>query len=191
METEVPLRQKSYLIPLIITLTLVLTGSSYFYLKTAYPFLFTGLSQKITSITNSPTPSPTMTITAPPVITAPSSVPYVLPTGSQTYQYSHGSDVKGPKISSVTIDPLDPPKDTAQTITLVITSTSPMTKNSLTINTDNESKTLDLKQVSGDNLAGTYAVTWTPSDTYAQKYSIKYHLVSTTDTFDSTMYLRP
>lgn len=190
METEVPIRQKSYLIPLIITLILVLVGAAFFYLKTTYPFLFAGLSQKVSTALSTPSPSPQATSSLGEAA-LPTPIPYVLPTGSQIYHYSHGSEVKGPKIQTVTIDPIDPQPGTTQTLTLEIESVSPMTKNALTIATDNHTTSLELTRISGDNLKGTYAVTWTPTDTYEHTYSLRFKLESTTDAFDSTMYLRP
>jgi len=196
METEPVLENlpepKSHLLPLIIALVVVLSGGTYFYLKVSYPFLFTDLTTKMVAFKTSLTPSPTPVPTPSPSTTniLPSAIPYTLPTGSQTYRYSHGDEVKGPKIQNVTFDPLDAPNGTKQTITLEIESVSPMTDNSIIVSTDNRAKTLNLKLTSGDSTKGTYVTSWTVDDTHDKVYAVRYILKSTGDTYDNTMYLR-
>ncbi len=116
--------------------------------------------------------------------------PYTLPSGSQTYRFSHGEDVVGPKIQTVTIDPLDPQNNATQTISLEIESESSVQSAVIIVSTDNREKTLNLKLISGDSQKGTYQGSWQVDDTYENKYSFRYILTSETDTFDNTMYLR-
>jgi len=109
---------KSHLLPLLIALLLVASGALYFYLRVTYPVLFTNLQSTLYDLRSNP-PSPAV---------APQSkgVSYTLPSGSQTYRFSHGKDVTGPKIQVVTFDPLDPALGSTQTITLEIESPTPL-----------------------------------------------------------------
>jgi len=188
---------KSHLLPLIVALVVVLCGALFYYLQVSYPFLFASFSKRLTqpseATTISPSPTapqaPTPSIPTPSIPT-PSKIPYILPTGKQVYRFSHGDQVVGPKIQTLTFDPLDAPSGTKQTITLEIESVSPMTDNSIIVSTDNRAKTLNLKLISGDTTKGTYSVSWTVDDTHDTIYSVRYILKSTTDTYDNTMYLR-
>ena len=115
---------------------------------------------------------------------------YKLPSGSQTYRFSHGSEVKGPKISTVVIDPLDPQNGATQTITLDLESESPVTKVTIVIVTDKQEKNIDLKLIEGDSKKGKYGAAWQVNDTYDTKYAIRYDLRSETATYDETMFIR-
>jgi hypothetical protein len=182
---------KSYLAPLILALILVLGGTLYYYLRITYPSLFKDISSQLTAMQKSFTPTPTPTPEATPSPTStPTPIPYVLPKGAQTYTFSHGSEVKGPKIQSVTISPLDPKEGATQTITLTLESDTPVTSTLLTITTDNQETELQLERKDGDELKGTYATSWKISDTYASKYSFHYVLKNQNDTFDSMMDIR-
>lgn len=119
-----------------------------------------------------------------------SRTPYTLPSGSQTYRFSHGEGVVGPKIQIATIDPLDPQNGDTQTITLEIESESPVQSAVIIVSTDNREKTLNLGLISGDSQKGKYQGSWQVDDTYENKYSFRYILTSETGTFDNTMYLR-
>ncbi|MEI8233009.1 MAG: hypothetical protein WCG44_04715 [bacterium] len=183
---------KSHLLPLIVALVVVLCGALFYYLQVSYPFLFASFSKRLTQPSEATTisPSPTAPQAPTPSIPTPSKIPYILPTGKQVYRFSHGDQVVGPKIQTLTFDPLDAPSGTKQTITLEIESASPMTDNSIIISTDNRAKTLKLKLTSGDTSTGTYSVSWTVDDTHDKVYAVRYILKSTTDTYDNTMYLR-
>ena len=119
-----------------------------------------------------------------------SGVPYTLPSGSQTYRFSHGEDVVGPKIKTVIVDPLDPQPDADQTITLEIESVSPVKSAVIIVATDNREKTLNLKLISGDSLEGAYQASWQVNDTYNARYSFRYILTAEDSIFDNIMYLR-
>ena len=117
-------------------------------------------------------------------------IPYTLPSGSQTYRFSHGSGVKGPKMSSVTIDPLDPQNGADQIVTIDLESESPVTKAQLTIITDSKEKVIDLKLVEGDSNKGKYQGSWKVNDTFNTKYAIRYILRSEKGVYDETMFIR-
>lgn len=117
-------------------------------------------------------------------------VPYVLPSGSQTYRFSHGPDVVGPKIQTMTVNPLDPKVGSTQTFTLEIKSESPVTKTSIIIYSDSQEKNVDLKLISGDSLKGVYQGSWNVNDTYNNKYALKYILKTEKNTFDNISYFR-
>lgn len=66
-----------------------------------------------------------------------------LPPGQQTYSIGQSADMKGPRITSITLNPLDPAKDSGQGISVAID--SPTTSQaSLTIYTDTHSYPLTL-----------------------------------------------
>lgn len=178
---------KSRVSPLIIILVLVISGSLYYYLKTSYPTLFQSFSPNITILQESPTPSETTTNSA---INTPTPIPYTLPSGEQKYSFNHGANVKGPKPTSITIDPLDPKIGDTQTLTLELSSDSPIISTMLSIITDNNQKNLTLQKISGDELNGTYKTSWQVDDPYENKYAFNYLFKSNTGTFDNTMYIR-
>ena len=120
----------------------------------------------------------------------PTSIPYTLPSGPQTYRFSHGSNVTGPKIQTMIINPLDPKKGTTQTVTLAINSESPVTKASIIIYSDSQEKDVNLKLISGDFLKGTYQGSWEVNDTYNNKYALRYILKAEKNTFDNVSYFR-
>ena len=133
-----------------------------------------------------------LTLTAP---TAPTPLPekkppYVLPTGAQTYRFSHGTNVTGPKPQLVTIDPLDPRSGSTQTISVVVHSTSAVQSVVVVIGTDHQEKTLNLQLTSGDSQKGTYQGSWQIDDSYENKYSFRYILTAENSAFNNTMYVR-
>lgn len=191
---------QSHLLVLLVVLVLVLSSSLYYYLRVTSPELLTGFpdiigtlkSRLVSLYPSSPSPSPQNQ--AGPAQQdnnlAPSKPPYTLPTGSQTYRFSHGKDVTGPKVQVVTFDPLDPEVNSTQTITLEIESPTPLESAQITLTSDNQEKTLDLERTSGDALQGTYQTSWVVDDTFELTYAVHYLLLSENDKFDNTMYIR-
>lgn len=110
-----------------------------------------------------------------------------LPSGKQTYRFNHGSNVVGPKMQSVTINPLDPQNGDTQTITVEMGSSSLLTKAIITIYTDNKQKEIGLKFVSGDLENGIYQGSWAVNDTYEKRYAFRYILTDSSGTYDNTM----
>lgn len=195
---------RSHLLVLLAILVLVLSSSLYYYLRVTSPELFTNLrlptydlqatisSLRSTFRFSRPSPSPQNQAGPPSPAVAPQSegVAYTLPSGPQTYRFSHGKDVKGPKVQVVTFDPLDPEVGSTQTITLEIDSPSPLKNAAITLTSDNQEKSLTLKKTGGDALQGTYQTSWVVDDTFELKYSVRYLLLSENDKFDNTMYIR-
>ena len=97
--------------------------------------------------------------------------PRPLASGRQTYTIS-GSTEGAPKISEVTINPLDPAINTSQDITVKVLGLNgkPVSQVSVTIITDNGSKTSPLSLTSGTNTDGTWTGNWTINDTYDYTY---------------------
>jgi hypothetical protein len=191
--TPLPARDRSSLFTnlLLIFLLLIALGLGGYYYHLLHPEF--SISSVVQSLVSTAPEDNSLTLTAP--TTAPTPLPekkppYILPTGAQTYRFSHGADVTGPKPQLVTIDPLDPQPGSTQTISVVIHSTSAVQSAVVIVGTDHQEKTLNLKLSSGDSLKGTYQGSWPVDDTYSQKYFLHYLLKSKTDTFDNTMYLR-
>lgn len=110
------------------------------------------------------------------VVQAPT--PYlVLPTGKQTYNIQ-GGDEKVAKISNVVYDPLDPKMDTTQTITATSASKEPVNSISLTMFTDNQTKTYPMTFVSGTKLKGVWTTSFTVSDSYEKIYKVSFEIIS-------------
>lgn len=128
-------------------------------------------------------PNPTMEA-------VPTTIPYKLPTGSQTYRFSNGESVVGPKIQTLIINPLDPAKSGSQTITLTIKHDSPVTSAVVTIITDNNESPLILKLTNGTDTDGTWTGNWTVNDTYNKRYGIKFSLKSSTGNYNNVMFIR-
>jgi hypothetical protein len=106
-------------------------------------------------ISKGPTPTPTPT--------------YLKP-GKETYTVSQASEMKGPKITSVTFDPHDPQSGSKQTISLTATSKSPVKTISIEFASDNKKRTLELSRVGGSDTDGQWETSWTTDDTILYKY---------------------
>lgn len=124
-----------------------------------------------------PQPSPTTTLepkTAASPTPTPRGTPTPLKKGKETYYISQSSSVKGPKITQVTLDPLDPKNGEKQTITVKALHSGPVTQVKISLMSDNKTQTLSsLSLVSGTNLEGEWQVSWTVDDTILYKYILK------------------
>ena len=121
----------------------------------------------------------------------PKGSPKPLPGGSQTYRYSHGKDVVGPKLQTVTIDPFDPqPGDTIK-VTAEIKHDSPITKVTTYLVTDSKTVTQEMKKVSGEDTNGTWETEFKLQDTYLYTYQLNFELSSETDNYQGGMTFRP
>jgi len=121
---------------------------------------------------------------------SPTPIPYKIPGGLQTYRFSNGSEMKGPKIQSATIDPLDPANGAKQTITLEIESDSPVTSTEIIVTTDKKKKNIDLKLTDGDPQKGTYQGSWQINDSYLTMYAFRFIIKSANGTYDNVMRIR-
>ncbi|MBI4157441.1 hypothetical protein HY502_01160 [Candidatus Woesebacteria bacterium] len=114
-----------------------------------------------------------------------------LPGGTQTYNISHGAEVKGPKPTRATIDPLTPAKGEKQTVKVAVTSDAPVTEAKIILTTDSDEKEFPLKLVEGDSSNGTWEASWAVADSYDNIYSIRFYLISTNGTFENGLRFRP
>lgn len=113
-----------------------------------------------------------------------------LPSGSQTYRLSHGKNVKGPKIYSLTIDPLTPDKGSSQKVSLSASYELDITNVEVTLLTDSMSQNLKLSLVSGSRQNGVWEGSWNVNDSYNYKYGIRFLLESNKDNYNDIMWFR-
>ncbi len=111
-------------------------------------------------------------------------LPIILPAGKQTYRFSHGKDVVGPKPESITIDPLTPNKGEKQTVTLKISAAAPAESASIEIITDNKSADHRLNFADGN-----WTGSWEIDDTYDYKYGLRL-VLKNGGTYDNTVWIR-
>ena len=110
------------------------------------------------------------------VINAPT--PYLfLPHGKQTYN-SRTEDGNKSKITSVTFDPLDPQKNTKQTISVTVESNEAIQSVSATLKTDNQSNTHQFKLSSGTASKGVWSTTFTVADTFDKIYNVSFEIIT-------------
>lgn len=136
------------------------TTTTYLYLASAKPKLL----QKI--LNKQPSPTGQQDIQAPAKPT-----PHPLATGVQTYTIS-GSAKEAPKMTHVTIDPIDPAKGTNQTwkIEVIDAGNGPVKEVTVTLFTDNGKKQHSLKLVEGTNTKGVWQGSWKIEDSYDYTY---------------------
>jgi hypothetical protein len=110
--------------------------------------------------------------------------------GEQTFQFSHGPKVTGPKPQQVSLNPIDPQQGQPITITLVLKNDSPITKADTVIHTDNDTQNQAMKLIEGDKTNGTWQLETKIKDTYLHTYKIYFDLQSTTGNYNSGLTLR-
>jgi len=101
----------------------------------------------------------------------------ILPSGEQTYNIS-GGDEKVSKISKIIYNPLDPKINTTQVITATANSKEPISTVSLTVNTDNDTKTYPLTFTSGTKINGVWTTSFTVTDTYENIYNVSFEIIT-------------
>lgn len=116
--------------------------------------------------------------------------PKILPTGDQTYTFSHGPDVVGPKLHTVIVAPIDPAVGAMQTITATITHTSPVTTVTGYLYTDKGVTEHPFKMISGTATDGTWSSSWFMPSTYLQIYYLNFSIKSTTTSWDGGLRFR-
>lgn len=185
--------RRSLTLPLLIILILISAGGGYYYIKSTYPSLFKytfetlkttiikSPSPVVDTTTNNPEPTPTPNIPKPSV---------KLPSGPQTYTFSHGELVKGPRISTITFTPLTPDPNSTQSVSLNATYQSDITKVIVEIITDNKSTRHELTRSTGSKNDGTWTGNWTIDDTYENRYGARLVLESSPDTYDNIMWFK-
>ena len=136
-----------------------------------------------------PEPTPAVTLITTPIPT-PTPTPKPIPSGRQIYNISHGKDVKGPKMSQVIVDPLDPSVGGTQIVTVKIAYTSPITDVKATLETDNMNKTYTFKRIAGSDTDGTWQASWKMEDSYDYTYYLFFKLASEADTYEGGLTFR-
>jgi hypothetical protein len=138
-----------------------------------------------------PETTPSVALVTTPIPTpTPTPTPKPLPSGRQIYNLSHGENVKGPRMSQVIIDPLDPLAGGTQIVTVKIAHTSPVTDAKATLKTDNMDKTYTLKRIAGSDTDGTWQASWKMEDSYDYTYYLFFKLTSETDSFEGGLTFR-
>lgn len=100
-----------------------------------------------------------------------------LPHGKQTYN-ARGSGAERSSVTSITFEPLDPAKNTSQTITASVTSKESVKSVTLTVNTDNQSTNHAMKLISGNGSKGDWTSTFTVSDSYEKTYNLSFLIIT-------------
>jgi len=107
-------------------------------------------------------------------------------TGTQEFFFSHGSEMTGPRIQKVILDPINPQPNQQITIHVTIENDTPLTKSDIIIETDN--KTNIQKMITTDN--NSYLAELKLKDTYDYNYYIKFDLQSESGNYDGGLRLR-
>ena len=180
---------RSHLLLLSTILVIVLLGSLYYYLKVSQSPWLQKISlssfKKIISNQDSKVIENEM-----PVGIEPTPTPIPLPTGLQSYEFTHGAQVVGPKVAKIVYDPLTPSAGETQKVTLTAAYSVPITEVVLTIVSDHLITPHVLSLASGTNTNGTWTGSWVIDDTLNTRYAARTTLKSTIDTHDSAMWFR-
>ncbi len=116
----------------------------------------------VSNLTHKPTPTTHIVKTTP----TPSPTPSFLPSGEQTYTISRSADAKGPRINSLTLNPLDAQKNQLQTITVSVAGTA-LSHVSVKIYADTSSYPIDLTLRDG-----VWRAQWRLQDSVLHRYVI-------------------
>lgn len=100
----------------------------------------------------------------------PTPTPTELKSGSETYTISQSSNVTGPRISRLTLDPLDVKQGQTQVLTVRASSPQGISAVSIEFQSDNKTESLVLSQTGGTTQDGDWQTTWTLDDTVLYKY---------------------
>jgi hypothetical protein len=100
----------------------------------------------------------------------PTPTPTWLKPGKDTYAISQAPGIAGPKVSTLTLDELDPKKNDKQTITAHVVSDQPVTAVSIEYISDNKTRTLPLTMTGGIATNADWQAVWTVDDTVLYKY---------------------
>lgn len=174
-----------YILVFVLVLTIVAAFSVFFFDPIVSKAFFSGFTTRFSK----PTPTPTMEASAP----TPSEPRLLtkLPQGSQTYTFSHGDKVKGPKPATVTLDPLSTTLNQKQSITITVTESSPVTKASVFLTTDTKKEVEHvLTKKNTTDKKDTWTGSWTVDDTIDQRYEARLYITSSDGVYDNTMRFR-
>jgi hypothetical protein len=187
---DLPQPPRSYLPILIVVLVGVILGSSYLYLQATYPAVFASPikhiynainpeSRRAASTEATPLPSPTR-----------SPYPLIPDQGSAgTYKVSHVTP-SGPKITNVTIDPLDAKVGDTTTVTLTLTHPSNIQKIAATVDTDTKPLTLSFTQQSRTDTTEIWQTKFKLTNLILYTYIYHFEASDGTNTSQLSMALR-
>jgi hypothetical protein len=113
-----------------------------------------------------------------------------IPSGRQIYNVSNGSNVVGPKMQKIILDPQTPTPQEKQTVTITVKNNSPLTEAMAYIKTDNRELGYPLTLIEGTKTDSTWQGSWKISDTYDHTYSIRFDLKSSTGEYNDSIVLR-
>lgn len=117
--------------------------------------------------------------------------PFPLPSGKQVFSVSYGDKDPGkPKLTSIAMDPLPPTLGAKQTLTISITSVSPITEVTTTLMTDNKTVSFSPQLVRGAPTEGDWEASWVASDTTEKRYYLTFHVESTVGIRDDDITFR-
>ena len=119
-------------------------------------------------------PTPTST----PILTpTPTPTPRPIPHGKKTFTVGGGKK-NAPHFSKGEINPCDPQEGEVQTITIKITSQSPVIKAISGVITDHQTQDIPMKLVKGSTTNGIWRASWKVKDSYNYNYRIKIRATS-------------
>lgn len=152
-------KKLSILLPILLALLVVISGTAYYVYKTIEPKQMADESEsnRKTAV-NSPTVTPTPKPTIQPIVK-----------GSVTYNVSQGAH-KGPDVVQMIIDPQEPASGVAQKVTVKARSSQPITNIEIVLKSDNTEKTYPLSLASGTTRDGVWEGSWVIEDTVLYNY---------------------
>lgn len=178
-----------FTIAILVFLYLGLNAWIYFYGTTIFDFFSLGLKNTVTSISfvkkqgfgqiAVPASRPTL----------PPRKIYPLPAGRQSWRFSQGRLVTGPKIQTATVDPVDAANGTTQTVTITVKHDSPVSA-TVTVRTDTTAPSYPMKLIAGTLTDGTWEASWKVLDTHNYIYRINFLLQSSTGNWSGGLTFR-
>jgi hypothetical protein len=119
----------------------------------------------------------------------PTPTPRPIAHGKQSFNASGGTTV-GPRFMGGSLDPYDPAKGTKQTISIQVSSATPVTSIYGKMISDHAQTTVQLTRVSGTDYNGTWQGIWTATDTYLYNYGLGIYASNINGTNKIEMTLR-
>lgn len=174
----------SSILIILLILTLIATGGLYFLISK---------NSQAPQVTDEEISAPLPTFPAElQVSPSPTPSPKPIAHGKSGFLISLGSNVKGPRMGKLDIDPYDPAVNSQQKITIeVVDKDNPVSKVYAILQTDNKtSPRHELKLVSGTTTSGNWEGNWTVQDTYLYNYVLTLEAVSLSGTSSVNITLR-
>lgn len=178
---------------LLAILAIVLLSSTYYYLKIAYPTLFSSTNQKLTDALSRLTQNQAASDRSDSIPTntpLPSPYPLIPDQGTAgTFSVTHDSQ-KGPKITNIKIDPLAAEQNEKVTVELTLSHPNPVQSIIGTIQTDTTPITFKLSPASTTSLSQVWTGDLTLSEPFLYTYIYTFLASDGTHTSQLDMALR-